>query len=83
MFFSTMVEPSEANPSLSVSLSGSRDGAEWQSLAGWRKDRWSMKFFQYGNAFLPDGENSTDLLAVSTIAVEGADLRTSMWRVKC
>jgi len=39
-----------------------------------------MKYFQYGNAFLPDGENSTDLLAATTIAVQGADLRTSIWQ---
>jgi hypothetical protein len=83
MFFSTMVEPSEVNPSRSVSLFGSGDGAEWRSLAAWRKDRWPMKFFQYGNAFLPDGENTTDLLAVSTIAVEGSDLQTSIWKVQC
>jgi len=83
MFFSTMVEPSEANPSRSVSLFGSGDGTEWESLAGWKKDSWSMEFFQYGNAFLPDGVNTTDLLAVSTIAVEGADLQTSIWRVQC
>ncbi len=83
MFFSTMVEPSEVNPSRSVELFGSGDGAEWRSLAAWEKDRWSMKFFQYGNAFLPDGENTTDLLAVSTIAVAGrgfsdVDLEDSM-----
>ena len=83
MFFSTMVEPSEVNPGRRVSLFGSGDGAEWQSLAGWQKDRWSMKFFQYGNAFLPDGETTTNLLAVSTIAVEGADLQTSIWRAQC
>ena len=83
MFFSTMMEPSEVNPSRSVSLFGSGDGAEWQSLADWRKDPWSMKFFQYGNAFLPDGENTTNLLAVSTIAVEGADRQTSIWKVQC
>jgi hypothetical protein len=83
MFFSTMVEPSEVNPSRSVSVFGSGDGTEWEQLARWKKDRWAMKFFQYGNAFLPDGENSTDLLAVSTIAVEGADLETSIWKVQC
>jgi hypothetical protein len=83
IFFSTMVEPSEANPSRRVGLYGSGDGAEWQSLAAWKKDRWPTKFFQYGNAFLPDGENSTDLLAPSTIAVEGADLQTSIWKVQC
>ena len=86
MFFSTMVEPSEVNSTRSVSLFGSGDGAEWQSLADdadWKKDRWPMKFFQYGNAFLPDGENPTDLLAVSTIAVGRGDLQTSIWKVQC
>jgi hypothetical protein len=83
MFFSTMVEPSEVNPSRSVSLFGSGDRAAWRSLAEWKKDSLSMKLFQYGNAFLPDGENTTDLLAVSTIAVEGADLQTSIWKTQC
>lgn len=82
IFFSTMVEPSEVNPATSVTLVGSEDGAIWETLADWRKDRWSMKFFQYGNAFLPDGNNTTDLLAVSTIAVEDADLETSIWRIR-
>jgi hypothetical protein len=80
MFFSTMVEPSDFNPSREVTLFGSLGGGDWDSLAGWRKDPWPMKYFQYGNAFLPDGENSTDLLAATTIAVEGADLRTSIWQ---
>ena len=81
LFFSTMVEPSLVNRSRSVNLLGSGDGKQWQMLAGWPKDRWSMKFFQYGNAFLPDGENTTNLLAVSTIAVAGADLQTSIWKL--
>jgi hypothetical protein len=82
IFFSTMVEPSRVNCTTSVALVGSADGATWQTLADWRKDRWSMKFFQYGNAFLPDGNNATDLLAVSTIAVEKSDLQTSIWRIR-
>jgi len=40
-----------------------------------------MKFFQYGNVFLPDGVNATDLLALTTIAVTDSDLETSLWRV--
>jgi hypothetical protein len=83
MFFSTMVEPSAFNSSRSVELFGSLDGSEWRSLAAWQKDRWLMKFFQYGNAFLPDGENTTDLMAVSTVAVERADLQTSIWKTRC
>ena len=83
MFFSTMVEPSEVNSARQVELLGSRDGAEWTSLAAWEKDRWAMKFFQYGNAFLPNGENTTDLVAVSTVAVQSGDLQTSIWKVQC
>jgi len=80
IFFSTMIEPSQVNHTKNVTLFGSDNGATWRPLADWRKDRWSMKFFQYGNAFLPDGENSSDLLAVSTMAVDEADLQTSIWR---
>jgi hypothetical protein len=83
MFVSTMVEPTEVNTSRRVELVGSAHGAEWESLAAWEKDRWAMKLFQYGNAFLPDGENTTDLVAVSTVAVKGADLQTSIWKARC
>ena len=81
IFFSSMAEPSTVNPQDSVHLYGSADGAPWQRLKRWRKDRWSMRFFQYGNAFLPTGQNDTDLLAVSTIAVEPGDLETTLWKV--
>jgi hypothetical protein len=40
-----------------------------------------MRLFQYGNAFLPDGTNTTRLLAVTTVAVERADLETTLWRI--
>ena len=80
MFFSTMIEPSDFNASREVHLLGSSGGTEWNHVAKWRKDRWPMKFFQYGNAFLPDGNNNTGLLAVTTVAVNGADLETTIWR---
>ncbi len=80
MFFSTMVEPSTANRSRDVALYGSTGGERWDPLTQWRKDGWPMKYFQYGNVFLPDGENATDLLAITTIAVENADLETSIWK---
>jgi hypothetical protein len=40
-----------------------------------------MGLFQYGNAFLPDGVNTTKYLAVTTIAVEGDDTVTSLYNV--
>jgi len=80
MFLSTMVEPSNANLSRKVAIYGSGDGARWQPLTAWKKDRWPMRFFQYGNAFLPDGENTSAFFAATTIAVEGADQQLSIWR---
>ena len=50
-------------------------------LMQWRKDFWPMSLFQYGNAMLPDGRNATEFLAVTTVAVERDDLKTSIWRV--
>ncbi len=80
--FSTMIEPSAVNTSREVHLAGSRDGTNWQVLAGWKKDNLPMRYFQYGNAFLPDGENSTRYLAATTIAVETDDLVTTLWEVE-
>jgi len=82
MFFSTMVEPSTVNTGREVNLAGSRDGTNWQVLARWKKDNFPMRYFQYGNAFLPDGENATNYLAATTIAVESDDLVTTLWEVE-
>ena len=78
LFFSTMVEPSAVNTSREVQIAGSGDGMHWQVLARWKKDKLPMRYFQYGNAFLPDGENSTRYLAATTIAVETDDLVTTI-----
>jgi hypothetical protein len=81
MFFSTMVEPSEVNTDRYARVYGKLAGRDWRSFLAWKKDRWPTRFFQYGNAILPDGRNRTDCLAVSTIAVENADLTTTVFRV--
>ncbi len=82
IFFSTMVEPSEINRDQKVRIFGARIGGEWRGLAAWKKDSWPMRFFQYGNAFLPDGANRSEYLAVSTAAVEGADQKLSLFKVE-
>ena len=82
VFFSTMVEPSAKNTDRSVRIYGGRDGRDWRPLLAWQKDRWPMRYFQYGNAFLPDGENGTPYLAVTTIAVESEDMITSLYAVQ-
>ena len=80
--FSTMIEPSAVNTGREVQLVGSKDGTNWHVLARWRKDNWPMRYFQYGNAFLPDGDNATNYLAATTIAVEPDDLVTTLWEVE-
>jgi len=80
VFFTTMAEPSTVNETQSVYLYAGTAG-QWHSLVRWKKDRWPMRFFQYGNAFLPDGNNTTPYLAVSTIAVEQDDLTAFIFRV--
>lgn len=85
VFFSTMVEPSKVNRDRNVRVYGCSMGGHgergWRPLLEWRKDRWPIGLFQYGNAFLPDGNNTTPFLALTTIAVEADDMTTSLYRV--
>jgi hypothetical protein len=81
IFFSTMVEPSPVNSDRNVCLYGSADGDTWQRVFQRPKDRWPLRLFQYGNAFLPDGKNTSGLLAVTTIAAERCDPETTIWRI--
>jgi hypothetical protein len=85
VFFSTMVEPSEVNRDRYVLVYGGDTGnlspQGWPPLLEWNKDRWPMGLFQYGNAFLPDGNNTTPFLALTTVAVESDDQVTSLYSV--
>lgn len=82
VFFTTMIEPSAVNLDRTVSVYGSADDAAWPRLQSWKKDRWSEKLFQYGNAFLAAGSNTTDLVAATSIAVEGHDMEASLWQME-
>ena len=81
VFFTTMIEPSVVNLDSTVGVYGSIGGSGWERLLSWKKDRWPEKLFQYGNAFVATGSNAAQLLALTTIAVEGHDLEASLWRV--
>jgi hypothetical protein len=85
VFFSTMVEPSEVNHDRHVRLYGGdiRNGGSqgWHLLQAWHKDRWPLGLFQYGNAIMPDGNNTTPFLALTTVAVESDDMVTSLYAV--
>ena len=81
LFFSTMVEPSAVNRDPMVRIYGARVHAPeiWRPLLSWQKDYWPMGLFQYGNAFLPDGNNTTRYLPVTTVAVATDDMVTSLY----
>ena len=81
VFFSTMVEPSKANPDRSIRVYGAdiTNPGAWQALLEWRKDSLPMVLFQYGNAFLPDGQNTSPFLALSTVAVRSDDMVLSLY----
>jgi hypothetical protein len=85
VFFSTKVEPSEVNHDRQVRVYGgdtrNSDSPAWHLLLAWQKDSWPMGLFQYGNAFMPDGNNATPYLALSTIAVRSDDTVTSLYSV--
>jgi len=81
LFFSTMVEPSRVNTTREIHVAASADGTHWQVIASWQKDALPMHYFQYGNVILPDGENATNYLAATTIAVRRDDLVTTIWEV--
>jgi hypothetical protein len=83
VFFSTMVEPSAVNRDRHVRLYAGDTGSpqSWTPLLAWQKDRWPMALFQYGNAFLPDGNNTTPFLVLTTVAVQSDDLVTSFYSV--
>jgi hypothetical protein len=81
LFFSTMVEPSTVNTGREVQIVGAKKRSAWHTLVRWKKDRFSMRYLQYGNAILPDGENATPFLAVTTVAVQQDDLTTTLWEV--
>jgi len=84
MFFSTMVEPSEVNRDRTIRVYGANSSTpqSWEPVLSWKKDLFPMGLFQYGNAFLPGGENATRFLAVSTIAVESDDQCLSLYEIE-
>ena len=83
IFFSTMVEPSEVNRDRNVRIyrGNGCDPKKFESLLNWRKDSWPMGLFQYGNASFPDGKNTTQYLALSTVAVQSDDMAMSIYQV--
>ncbi len=71
LFFSTAVEPSEANSSRYAEVWGSMDGLAWKKVMEFRKDLWPMKWFQYGQVLFPNGPGDSRNLYVTPFAAQG------------
>lgn len=82
VFFTTMIEPSAVNRDRTVAIYASAESTVWPRLVSWKKDVWHVQMFQYGNAFLASGNNATNLLAVTPVAVQSHDQEASLWRVQ-
>lgn len=70
LFFSTAVEPSRVNTSNFVCIWGSRDGRNWREVAKYKKDFWPSKYFQIGQIYFPEGNNSTGYLFYTPLATD-------------
>jgi len=70
LFFSTAVEPSSANICEFASIWGSLDGKGWREVAKYKKDFWPWKYFQIGQIYLPQGNNTTGYLFYTPVATE-------------
>lgn len=70
LFFSTAVEPSEVNRSGCAEVWSSHDGSTWFKLVEFKKDMYSMKYFQYGQVLFPAGEGDGKHLFLTPFATE-------------
>ena len=70
LFFSTAVEPSRVNVEPYAEIWGSADGARWRPIRRFRKDRWPMKWFQYGQVHFPAGPGDGQHLWYTPMATE-------------
>jgi hypothetical protein len=72
LFFSTAVEPSAVNNGVGhAELWHCSDGANWRKLGAFKKDRWPMKLFQYGQILFPSGAGDNQHLYFSPFATSG------------
>jgi len=66
--FATTAEPSPVNDTRNAHLWFSVDGEAWHDVATFEKDRWSMRYFQFGQLLLPAGDPEFEFLVVSPVA---------------
>ena len=70
LFFSTAIEPSSINTSRKAEVWRSDNGTDWYKFLEFKKDIWSMKYFQYGQILFPSGNNTSTSLYFTPFAAE-------------
>ena len=70
---STAVEPSKVNSDPYASVWYSKEGLQWHEIYKARKDKYSMRYFQYGRITFPYGAVMENDLIFSGHALEGMD----------
>ncbi len=74
LLVSTIVEPSQVNLNNHAVLFFSNDeGHNWIELYRQKKDKWSLKYFQYGAFILPVGKNPESIIYVYGQALDKID----------
>jgi len=68
LFFSTVCEPSEVNNQENVELWASKNGKNWKCIQVFKKDRYPMKLFQYGQLMFPKGKGDETNLWLTPFA---------------
>jgi len=71
LFFSTAVEPSRINSENHAEVWRSDNGLDWYKFLKFKKDIWSMKYFQYGQVFFPAGPGDDKHLYCTPFATRG------------
>ena len=86
IFFGTAAEPSPVNMDPYPTLYGTKDGSHWEVIHRWKADNWSRgksikaALFQMARIIVPAGENNTEYLFATTIAVTGDDGTLHRWK---
>lgn len=70
MVFTTACEPSLSNQYSQTEVWFSRTGSSWQRLMTFKKDPWSMKYFQYGQVMLASGEGDAKGFWITPFATQ-------------
>lgn len=73
LFFSTAVEPSLVNREDFVELWRSDNGIDWYLYEVFKKDCWSLKYFQYGQLLFPNVIKSDNTLYYSLFSTVDHD----------